>query len=83
MHNDQKARRKLRAILSADVKDYSILMADDESHAVQTRKSYLKIMSEYIYQNAGIVVESCGNKFMAEFRSVADAVQCAFIIQNR
>jgi hypothetical protein len=48
MHNDQKARRKLRAILSADVKDYSILMADDESHAVQTRKSYLKIMSEYI-----------------------------------
>ena len=29
MSNEQKITRKLKAILSADVKGYSILMADD------------------------------------------------------
>jgi hypothetical protein len=31
MHTEQEVTRKLRAILSADVKNYSILMVDDES----------------------------------------------------
>jgi hypothetical protein len=30
MSNEQKVTRKLRAIFSADVKGYSVLMADDE-----------------------------------------------------
>ena len=34
MSNEQKVTRKLRAILSADVKGYSLLMADDETFIV-------------------------------------------------
>ena len=33
-----KVTRKLRAILSADVKGYSLLMADDEAFTIQTLK---------------------------------------------
>lgn len=36
MPTEPKVTRKLRAILSADVKGYSILMADDEVHTIQT-----------------------------------------------
>ncbi len=36
MPKDQNITRKLRAILSADVKGYSLLMADDEIHTIET-----------------------------------------------
>jgi len=35
MPSEQKVTRKLRAIMSADVKDYSILMTDDEVSTIQ------------------------------------------------
>ncbi|MHC4458331.1 MAG: hypothetical protein ACYS0I_14840 [Planctomycetota bacterium] len=34
--SEERARRKLTAILSADVKDYSRLMGEDEAATVQT-----------------------------------------------
>ena len=40
MPNKQKVTRKLRAILSADVKGYSLLMADDEAITIETLKEY-------------------------------------------
>ena len=45
MPTEQKVTRKLRAILSADVKGYSILMADDEVFTIKTIKEYRSIMS--------------------------------------
>jgi hypothetical protein len=44
MSTEQKATRKLRAILSADVKGYSLLIADDEIHTIETLKKYRQIM---------------------------------------
>jgi len=38
MPTEQKTIRKLRAILSADVKGYSLLMADNELATVATLK---------------------------------------------
>jgi hypothetical protein len=40
---EQKTIRKLRAILSADVKGYSLLMADNEAQTIQTLKAYRQI----------------------------------------
>ena len=40
MSNEQKVTRKLRAILSTDVKGYSILMADDEVFTIKMIKEY-------------------------------------------
>ena len=83
MPNEQKVTRKLRAILSADVKGYSILMADDEVFTIESLKTYRQIMSEYIKQRNGRVVDSPGDNLLAEFASAVDAVRCSVEIQKR
>jgi adenylate cyclase len=83
MSTEEKVTRKLRAILSADVKGYSLLMADDEAFTIQTIKKYRNIISSCVGQHAGRVVDSPGDNILAEFASVVDAVQCAVEIQRR
>jgi class 3 adenylate cyclase len=75
-------KRKLTAILSADVKGYSRLMGEDETETVKTITAYRKIMEELIRQHRGRVVDSPGDNILAEFASVVDAVQCAVAAQN-
>ena len=83
MPTDQdKVIRKLRAILSADVKGYSILMADDEAFTIKTLKEYRSIMSVHIQQHTGRVVDAPGDNLLAEFSSAVDAVECAVEIQK-
>jgi hypothetical protein len=48
----------LRAILSADVKGYSLPMADDEIATIQTITTYREIMRSLIDQLKGRVVDS-------------------------
>jgi hypothetical protein len=48
MSDKPKFPRKLSEILSADVKGYSILMADVEAHAIQSLKVYQQIISYLI-----------------------------------
>jgi len=75
-------KRKLAAILSADVKGYSILMADDEVATLQTLKDYRKNMTMFIEQHGGRVVDAVGDNLLAEFGSAVDAVQCAVEVQK-
>jgi len=82
MTDTQKTTRKLRAILSADVKGYSLLMADDESSTVEKLKEYLESMSALIQLHSGRVVDAVGDNLLAEFSSAVDAVQCAVEIQK-
>ena len=82
MSTEEEVTRKLRAILSADVKGYSLLMADDEASTVRTLKSYRKVMSAQIGRHKGRVVDAPGDNLLAEFASVVDAVQCAVEIQK-
>ena len=83
MPTDQdKVIRKLRAILSADVKGYSLLMANDEAFTIKTLKAYRNIMSDLIKQHSGRVVDSPGDNVLAEFSSVVDAVTCATEVQK-
>jgi len=74
--------RKLAAILSADVKGYSRLMAEDEVATVRTLTAYRELMSSLIPQHRGRVVDSTGDNLLAEFPSVVDAVLCAAEIQQ-
>jgi adenylate cyclase len=75
-------KRKLTAILSADVKGYSRLMGEDEADTVKTLTAYRKIMGELIEQHRGRVIDSPGDNILAEFGSVVDAVQCSVAAQN-
>ena len=74
--------RKLTAILSADVAGYSRLMQADEAATVKTLVHYKQIISELVKQHRGRVVGSPGDKLLAEFASVVDAVQCAVAVQK-
>ena len=78
----QEVKRKLTAILSADVKGYSRLMGEDEEWTVRTLKGYKDVMGSLIQQHRGRVVDATGDNLMAEFASVVDAVQCAVEIQQ-
>ena len=77
------SERKLAAILSADVKGYSLLLADDEAFTIKTLKEYRGIMSNCIEQHNGRVVDSPGDNLLSEFSSVVEAVQCAVEIQKK
>ncbi len=75
-------RRKLAAIVSADVEGYSRLMGEDEEATVRTLTACREVMTNLIRQFRGRVVDSPGDNVLAEFSSVVDAVQCAVEIQR-
>jgi adenylate cyclase len=78
----QEVKRKLTAILNADVKGYSRLMGEDEKETVRTLNTYKEIMAGLIQHHHGRVVDAPGDNVLAEFGSVVDAVECAVGIQK-
>ncbi|MCG8688657.1 MAG: adenylate/guanylate cyclase domain-containing protein [Desulfobacterales bacterium] len=75
-------KRKLTAILSADVQGYSRLMGEDEEETVQTLTAYREVFVTLTRQHDGRVVDSPGDNLLVEFSSVVDAAQCAVAIQK-
>jgi adenylate cyclase len=78
----EKFKRKLTAILSADVKGYSRLMGEDEEATLRTLQEYKEVMASSIQHHRGRIVGTAGDSVLAEFASVVDAVQCAVEIQQ-
>jgi TolB-like protein/class 3 adenylate cyclase len=78
----QDFKRRLTAILSADVEGYSRLMREDEEATVRTITSYRAAMTKLIQQYRGRVVDSPGENILADFTSVVDGVNCAVEIQR-
>jgi adenylate cyclase len=78
----EEFKRKLTAILSADVVGYSRLMDDNEEATIHTLNDYREAMSNLIQQLRGRVVDTTGDNLMAEFTSAVDAVNCAVEIQR-
>ena len=62
-------KRKLTAILSADVEGYSRLMSQDERGTIRTLTAYKEAMSMLIQEYKGRVVDSPGDNLLAEFGS--------------
>src|SRR5512139_3456009 len=78
----QEVKRKLAAILSADVKGYSHLMGEDEVATLKTLSAYFQIMTTLIQRHQGRVLNIAGDNLLADFESVVDAVQCGVEIQK-
>lgn len=74
--------RRLAAILSADAKGYSRLMAGDEIGTMLTLTGHRAVMRETITRLRGRVVDSPSDNLLAEFGSTADAVEAAVEIQQ-
>jgi len=79
---DKGFKRKLTAILSADVVGYSRLMGDNEEETIRTLTNYREAMGNLIQQHRGRVVDTTGDNLLAEFASAVDAVNCAVEIQR-
>ena len=79
---DEIFKRKLAAILSADVEGYSRLMDDDEEATVRTLTAYRTAINDLTQQYRGRIIDTPGDNILAEFTSVVDAVNCAVEIQR-
>jgi adenylate cyclase len=75
-------KRKLSAILSADVEGYSRLMDNDEESTIRTLTAFREVMNTLIQQHRGRVVDTTGDNLLAEFASAVDAVNCAMEVQQ-
>lgn len=63
----EKFKRKLKAILSADVKGYSRLMGEDEEGTIRTLDAWKEVITGQIQHHRGRVVGSAGDSVLAEF----------------
>jgi adenylate cyclase len=79
---EERARRKLSGILSADAVGYSRLMEEDETSTIRTLEDSKELMANLIQQYRGRVVDAPGDNLLAEFGSVVDATECAVKIQQ-
>jgi formylglycine-generating enzyme required for sulfatase activity/class 3 adenylate cyclase len=75
-------KRKLTAILSADVVGYSRLMGDNEEATIRTLTTYREVIGRLINQHRGRLVDATGDNLLSEFTSAVDAVNCAVEIQH-
>jgi TolB-like protein/class 3 adenylate cyclase/Flp pilus assembly protein TadD len=75
-------KRKLTAILSADVVGYSRLMDDNEEATIRTLNDYRVFITALIQQYRGRVVDAIGDNLLAEFASAVDAVNCSVETQR-
>ena len=78
----QEVKRKLIAILSADVKGYSRLIREDELATIRTLNAYKELITNLVQQHHGRVVDAPGDNLLAEFGSVVDAVECSVEVQK-
>ena len=78
-----RLKRRLKAILLADVVGYSRLMSVDEAATHVEVTSYTKNLIEpKIAEHGGRLIRTMGDGFLAEFDSAADAVSCGLEIQE-
>ena len=76
-------RRRLAAILAADVVTYSRLMDLDETGTHAAWKSHrAELIDAKITEHEGRTVKLIGDGFLAEFPSVVNAVACAAAVQH-
>ncbi|HLX15974.1 MAG TPA: adenylate/guanylate cyclase domain-containing protein [Bradyrhizobium sp.] len=78
-----QTRRKIVAILAADVVGYSRLAGADEDRTLaRLRALRSDLIDPTIFVHRGRVVKRTGDGALVEFSSVVDAVRCAIEVQN-
>src|SRR3954469_23980520 len=78
-----QAKRKLAAVLAADVAGYSRLMGADEEGTLARLKVVRKTLVDPVIANhRGRIVKTTGDGILVEFASAVDAVRCAVDMQR-
>jgi adenylate cyclase len=78
-----QTKRKLAAVLAADIAGYSRLMgADEESTLARLKLLRRELIDPKSKQHHGRIVKTSGDGILIEFLSVVDAVRCAIELQQ-
>jgi class 3 adenylate cyclase len=80
--SSQGVKRKLAAVVHADVKGYSALMGRDEAGTVRLLGTYRDILKGLIELHGGRLVDTAGDGFLCEFPSAVNAVEFAVEFQQ-
>ncbi|MEE2969451.1 MAG: hypothetical protein VX741_04885 [Pseudomonadota bacterium] len=73
---EQRAQRRLVAILVADIVGYSRLIeADEEGTRTRIRSLHAEVIDPRITADGGRIVKTSGDGILVEFPSAVDAVQ--------
>jgi TolB-like protein/class 3 adenylate cyclase len=76
-------RRKLAAIVAADVVGYSRLMGEDEAGTLAAlRKWRSELFAPAVRNHRGNIVKNMGDGWLVAFNSAMDAVTCAIEVQE-
>lgn len=75
-------KRRLAAILVADVVGYCTMVQRDEVRALRTVKGHISAFEPHLALHHGRIVKKRGDGFLAEFASVVEAVACAVELQT-
>ena len=77
-------KRRLAAIMAADMVGYSRLMELDESGTHARLKAHrIELVDPTIAKNGGHIIKTTGDGMLVEFPSAVDALNCALEIQSR
>ena len=80
---DQPVRRRLAAILAADVAGYTRLVEQDTDGTVAAWKAARDdVIKPLVDGKSGRIIKFTGDGFLVEFPSVQDAVACAIALQE-
>jgi TolB-like protein/class 3 adenylate cyclase/cytochrome c-type biogenesis protein CcmH/NrfG len=82
MDHEPSMKRRLTAILAADIAGYSRLMHADEAATVRDLKAHQSVILPLIGRHGGRIIDTAGDGIMAEFPSVIGATECAVQIQT-
>ena len=75
-------KRKIAAILAADVVEYSRLVAEDEEETLRRLVSYRSVFADFVTKADGRIFNTAGDAVLAEFPSAVDALRAAIDIQE-
>jgi class 3 adenylate cyclase/pimeloyl-ACP methyl ester carboxylesterase len=75
-------KRRLAAILAADIAGYSRLMGEDEAATVRDLKGHQAAILPLVDRYGGRIIDTAGDGILAEFPSVISATECAVEIQT-
>src|SRR5262249_4433887 len=80
---EERAQRRLAAILATDVVGYSRLMEQDEAGTLATLKSRRReVLEPLVARHQGRIFKVTGDGVLVEFGSAVNAVQCAVDLQR-
>jgi adenylate cyclase len=75
-------KRKIAAILAADIAGYSKLVAEDEEETLRRLAAYRAVFDDFIAKSGGRIFNTAGDAVLAEFTSAVEAVRCAIDVQE-